>query len=111
YEGSTPVRIGNGAHTQVQLDVFGEVMDTLDLAIRQGLPHDNDAWRIQEEMIKSLGDLWHQADEGIWEVRGPRRHFTHSKVMAWVAVDRAVKAIRHYGMCGPVDEWAALRQR
>jgi GH15 family glucan-1,4-alpha-glucosidase len=111
YEGSRPVRIGNAASTQLQLDVFGELMDTLDLAARRGLPHDDDAWRIQKKMLEGLAAIWQEPDEGMWEVRGPRRHFTHSKVMAWVAVDRAIKAVETYGVTGPLDEWRQLRAR
>jgi GH15 family glucan-1,4-alpha-glucosidase len=111
YEGSRPVRIGNAAHEQLQLDVFGEVMDTLNLAARDGMPHDDDAWRIQKKMIEYVAGVWQEPDEGIWEVRGPRRHFTHSKVMAWVAVDRAIDAVRTAGVEGPVREWEELRRR
>jgi GH15 family glucan-1,4-alpha-glucosidase len=111
YEGSRPVRTGNAAYSQLQLDVFGEVMDTLHLAARQGIPHDDDAWRIQKTMIHCLADIWDQPDEGIWEMRGPRRHFTHSKVMAWVAVDRVIKGACFYGLDGPIAEWVELRKR
>lgn len=111
YENSKPVRIGNGAHSQLQLDVFGEVMDTFDLAARRGLPRSEDAWRIQKKMLECLTELWSEPDEGIWEVRGPRRQFTHSKVMAWVAVDRAIRAVRSAGLRGPVDQWETLRER
>jgi GH15 family glucan-1,4-alpha-glucosidase len=109
YEGSAPVRIGNAAYRQHQLDVYGEVMDALHLARRHGLPPSEDAWRIQRAMMNYLESDWHQPDEGIWEMRGPRRDFTHSKVMAWVAVDRAVKAVENFGADGPVDKWRKLR--
>lgn len=109
YAGSRPVRVGNAAHAQLQLDVFGEVMDTLDLARRSGLPYSEDAWHVQRSMLAYLEGAWHEPDEGIWEVRGPRRHFTHSKVMAWVALDRGIKAVRDHGRAGPVDRWVALR--
>jgi GH15 family glucan-1,4-alpha-glucosidase len=109
YAGSAPVRIGNAAYQQHQLDVYGEVMDALHLARRQGLPPSENAWRIQHAMMNFLESDWHKPDEGIWEVRGPRRDFTHSKVMAWVAVDRAVKAIESFGLDGPVDTWRRLR--
>jgi GH15 family glucan-1,4-alpha-glucosidase len=109
YEGSRPVRIGNAAVNQLQLDVYGEVMDALHLARRAGLPPDADAWALQRALISHLESAWRQPDEGIWEVRGPRRHFTHSKIMAWVAFDRAVKAVERYGADGPVDRWRQLR--
>jgi GH15 family glucan-1,4-alpha-glucosidase len=110
YEGSAPVRIGNAAHKQHQLDVFGEVMDTLYYARRAGLQPDENAWRVQRALLDFLESDWQEPDEGIWEVRGPQRHFTHSKVMAWVAMDRAVKAVQHFGMDGPVERWQRLRQ-
>jgi GH15 family glucan-1,4-alpha-glucosidase len=109
YEGSAPVRIGNAAYRQHQLDVYGEVMDALHLARRHGLPPSEDAWRIECAMMNYLASDWQKPDEGIWEVRGPCRDFTHSKVMAWVAVDRAVKAVERFGLSGPVDEWRQLR--
>jgi GH15 family glucan-1,4-alpha-glucosidase len=109
YEGSRPVRIGNGAVRQLQLDVYGEVMDTLHLARRAGLEADPAAWALQKAMLRFLEKAWREADEGIWEVRGPRRHFTHSKVMAWVAFDRAIKAVEGWGFDGPVDRWRAVR--
>src|SRR6185503_8825456 len=93
YEGSRPVRIGNGASGQRQLDVYGEVVDAFYQARRQGLPASDDAWRLTGKVFDWLESSWREPDEGIWEVRGPRRHFTHSKVMAWVAFDRAVKTI------------------
>jgi GH15 family glucan-1,4-alpha-glucosidase len=109
YEGSAPVRIGNAAVEQFQLDVYGEVMDALHQTRRMGLDNDGPSWDFQRQMMAFLSDAWHEPDEGIWEVRGPRRHFTHSKVMAWVAFDRAVKAVETYGREGPVDEWRAAR--
>jgi GH15 family glucan-1,4-alpha-glucosidase len=109
YEGSLPVRIGNAAHRQYQLDVYGEVMDALYLARRSGLEPSEDAWRVESRLIDFLESGWAEPDEGIWEVRGPRRHFTHSKIMAWVAVDRTVKAIERFGLQGPVERWRKLR--
>jgi GH15 family glucan-1,4-alpha-glucosidase len=109
YEGSRPVRVGNAAATQLQLDVYGEVMDALHLARRAGIENDDDAWALQRALLTHLEVTWREPDEGIWEVRGPRRHFTHSKVMAWVAFDRGVKAIERYGASGPADRWRALR--
>jgi GH15 family glucan-1,4-alpha-glucosidase len=111
YEGSAPVRVGNAAHQQLQLDIFGEVMDALHVAREEGLPPDENAWRVQTELLTRLETIWAEPDEGIWEVRGPRRHFTHSKVMAWVALDRAVKDVEKSGLPGPVDRWRALRDQ
>ena len=110
YEGARPVRIGNGAHGQLQLDVYGEVMDALYQARRIGIPPDPLAWNVQRKLLDFLESGWREPDEGIWEVRGPRRHFTHSKVMAWVAFDRAVKCVEVAGMDGPVDRWRARRR-
>ena len=110
YAGSRPVRIGNRAIDQLQLDVFGEVMDTLHVARCTGLPPDDAVWSVQQELMRYLGSIWSQPDEGIWEVRGPRRHFTHSKIMAWVAFDRAVRAVEQHGLDGPVDLWREHRQ-
>jgi GH15 family glucan-1,4-alpha-glucosidase len=109
YESSRPVRVGNAAATQLQLDVYGEVMDALHLARRAGLASDPDAWALQRALIGHLELAWREPDEGIWEVRGPRRHFTHSKVMAWVAFDRAVKAVERHNAPGPVERWRQLR--
>jgi GH15 family glucan-1,4-alpha-glucosidase len=109
YEGSTPVRIGNAASQQFQLDVYGEMMDTLHQARELGLAASEDSWRVQHAIMEFLESAWDRPDEGIWEVRGPRRHFTHSKVMAWVAVDRAVKAIERCHVEGPLERWQALR--
>jgi len=109
YEGSAPVRVGNGAAGQLQLDVYGEVMDALYQARRVGLPPEAASWDLQRALLDFLEGGWRQPDEGLWEVRGPRQHFTHSKVMAWVAFDRAVKAIEHGNHQGPVDRWKAAR--
>ncbi len=109
YEKSTPVRIGNAAHQQFQLDVYGEVIDTLHVARKYKLERNDDAWRLQSALMDFLESGWKQPDEGIWEVRGPRRDFTHSKMMAWVAVDRSVKEIQAGYGNGPVDRWLALR--
>lgn len=110
YEGSRPVRIGNAAHEQLQLDVYGEVMDVFHVARRAGLGGNEAAWAFQRELMVVLEKLWTSPDEGLWEVRGPRRHFTHSKVMAWVAFDRAVKAVEWHGLDGPVERWRELRE-
>jgi GH15 family glucan-1,4-alpha-glucosidase len=109
YEGSRPVRIGNAARSQFQLDVYGEIADAFHVARRYGIePHD-DSWRVEKTLLDFLESAWQEPDEGLWEVRGPRRHFTHSKVMAWVAADRAVKAVERFGLAGPVERWRALR--
>jgi GH15 family glucan-1,4-alpha-glucosidase len=109
YGGAHPVRVGNAASKQFQLDVYGEVMDTLHLARAAGLEPEPAAWRIQVALLRFLASNWQQPDEGIWEVRGLRRHFTHSKVMAWVAFDRAVKDAEVFGLDGPVAHWRQVR--
>jgi GH15 family glucan-1,4-alpha-glucosidase len=109
FESSTPVRIGNAAATQFQLDVYGEVMDALHYARRVGLAPDENAWRVQRALLDFVETAWKEPDEGIWEVRGSRRHFTHSKVMAWVALDRGVKAVERFGAAGDAERWRALR--
>src|ERR671918_109262 len=109
YEGSRPVRIGNDASNQLQLDVYGEVVDALHTARSKGLEASDAAWSLTSKIFDWLESGWRQEDEGIWEVRGPRRHFTHSKLMAWVAFDRAVKAIEKLGREGPLDRWRATR--
>ena len=109
YENSKPVRIGNGAYDQMQIDVYGELMDALHTARRFKLELHDDAWNVQRVLMKHLEGIWNAQDEGIWEVRGGKRDFTHSRLMAWVAYDRAVKAIEEYGMKGPVDQWRTMR--
>jgi GH15 family glucan-1,4-alpha-glucosidase len=109
YENSRPVRVGNAAYSQHQLDVYGEVMDALHLARGMGLPPNEDAWRVQRAILNFLEQDWRQPDEGIWEVRGPTRHFTHSKVMAWVAMDRAVKAVEQSALPGESEKWRRIR--
>jgi GH15 family glucan-1,4-alpha-glucosidase len=109
YEGSAPVRIGNAAAGQFQLDVYGELMDALHHARAHGIEPNQDAWRVQRELMDFLESHWRDPDEGIWEIRGPRRHFTHSKVMAWVAADRAIQAVSRFGLDGSVDRWRRLR--
>ena len=110
YEASLPVRVGNAAHAQLQLDVFGEVMDALHQGRRGGLDSREPDWAFQRALIGHLETIWQQPDEGLWEVRGERRHFTHSKVMAWVALDRAIKDVEAFGLEGPVARWRALRK-
>ena len=109
HAGAAPVRVGNAASRQFQLDIYGEVMDTLHIARASGLEPEPAAWRIQVALLHFLEEHWRRPDEGIWEVRGPRRHFTHSKVMAWVAFDRAVKDAERFGLDGPVERWKEAR--
>jgi GH15 family glucan-1,4-alpha-glucosidase len=109
YENSKPVRIGNAAHKQMQLDVYGELMDALYQARRGGLRENKRAWAIQKALLDHLKAIWTEPDEGIWEVRGGSKQFTYSKIMAWVAFDRAIKSAAEFGMQGPLDEWKAIR--
>ncbi len=109
YRGAAPVRLGNAASKQFQLDVYGEVMDTLHLARAARLAPEPAAWGVQVALLKFLESNWQQPDDGIWEMRGPRRHYTHSKVMAWVAFDRAVKDAEAFGHDGPVERWRQIR--
>ncbi len=109
YQGARPVRIGNAASTQFQLDIYGEVLDTLHLARAAGLETESAAWDIERALLKFLEANWQRPDEGIWEIRGPRLQFTHSKVMAWVAFDRAVRDVEAFGLEGPVDRWREIR--
>jgi GH15 family glucan-1,4-alpha-glucosidase len=110
YENSAPVRIGNAAHGQLQLDVFGEIMDTYHQARRGGLTSDQSGWGIQLAFAEHLKKVWREPDHGIWETRGPPQHFTYSKVMAWVAYDRAIKSAETFGLDAPLDEWRKLRE-
>ncbi|WP_052867597.1 glycoside hydrolase family 15 protein [Streptomyces niger] len=109
YEGSQPVRVGNGAADQLQLDVYGEVIEALHLAHMTGLARNDYASLLQLKLIRWVEQHWNEPDEGIWEVRGPRRHFVHSKVMTWVAVDRTIKLIESGDVEGPLDRWKDLR--
>ncbi|WP_448622195.1 glycoside hydrolase family 15 protein [Geodermatophilus sp. URMC 65] len=109
YEGAAPVRVGNAAADQFQLDVWGEVLDGLHLARTAGLAGTEDGWDLQRALLDFLEGAWDQPDNSLWEVRGPRRHFVHSKVMAWAGVDRAVHAVEDFGLDGPVDRWRRLR--
>ncbi|MEU3250280.1 glycoside hydrolase family 15 protein [Streptomyces sp. NPDC006997] len=110
FEGTAPVRIGNDAVRQLQLDVYGEVMDSLALARRAGLHSRPDVWALQVALMEFLRTAWREPDEGLWEVRGGRRQFTHSKVMVWVAADRAVRALESYPQLeGDLEGWRALR--
>ena len=109
YQGAAPVRVGNAASRQFQLDVYGEVMDTLHLARGAGLKPDPAIWGFLVVLLRFLELHWQQPDEGLWEVRGPRRHFTHSKVMAWVAFDRAIKDAQADGLDAPIEQWRQVR--
>jgi GH15 family glucan-1,4-alpha-glucosidase len=110
YAGSRPVRIGNAAAEQLQLDVYGEVADVMYQAHRAGLPPDTEEWDLTKCVVAAVEKRWDQPDRGLWEVRGPERPFVHSKVLAWVALDRAVCAIEKFGLDGPADRWRALRK-
>jgi GH15 family glucan-1,4-alpha-glucosidase len=109
YADSRPVRVGNAAVDQRQTDVLGEVMAALDLARERGLRDTPESWSLQRTLVTNLGNRWNEPDNGLWEIRGPLRHFTHSRVMAWVAFDRAIKAVEQHGLEGPVDRWRELR--
>ena len=111
YLDSRPVRIGNAAHRQFQLDVYGELMDTFQQARSGGLATTETGWSLQRELVAHVAGVWTRPDFGIWESRGPARHFTYSKVMAWVVFDRAIKAVEQHGLPGKVDEWRAMRER
>ena len=108
YEGAKPVRVGNGAHGQLQLDVYGEVMDALYQAFKGGVTQDGDGWAVQKQLLGHLAKIWNQPDRGIWESRGEPRHYTFSKVMAWVAFDRGSRHAIEAGLDGPIDEWRAV---
>jgi GH15 family glucan-1,4-alpha-glucosidase len=109
YEGSRPVRAGNAASDQFQLDVYGEVLDAMHQGRVHQLEASEEAWSLQRRLLRFLEHAWKEPDEGIWEVRGGRRHFTHSKVMAWVAFDRGVQAVERFGRSGPVERWREVR--
>jgi GH15 family glucan-1,4-alpha-glucosidase len=109
FADSGPVRIGNAAHSQFQLDVYGEMLDATHQALQMDIPVEGNAWRVDVALLHYLESAWHEPDEGIWEMRGPRRHFTHSKVMAWVAFDRGVRIVDDYGLSGPVERWRGIR--
>ena len=111
YEGSKPVRVGNAASGQFQLDVYGEVLSSLYHSCELGDPLSASAWALEQVLVNFVAKHWTDPDDGIWEVRGPRRHFTHSKVMAWVAVDRAIRIAEHRGLSAPVKEWKALADK
>jgi GH15 family glucan-1,4-alpha-glucosidase len=109
YAGSSPVRVGNGAVDQRQSDVLGEVMIALDEARSRGLELSRQAWAMQRALVDNLAEHWEEPDNGLWEIRGPLRHFTHSRVMVWAAFDRAVRGVEEWGLDGPVERWRELR--
>ena len=109
YNGASPVRVGNGAFTQYQGDVFGEVMLALQRARETGGEEPDFSWPLQRALMSYVEENWRRPDNGIWEIRGPLRHFTHSRVMLWAAFDCAVRAVREYGLPGPVDRWESMR--
>ncbi|HEY6829110.1 MAG TPA: glycoside hydrolase family 15 protein [Gemmatimonadaceae bacterium] len=111
YENSKPVRVGNAAHEQLQLDVYGEVMDALHQARMGRIKEIPEAWALEKALAKRLEQIWHLPDHSIWEVRGTPQHFTHSKVMAWVAFDRAIKSAEMFRLDGPIDHWRAMRDK
>jgi GH15 family glucan-1,4-alpha-glucosidase len=111
YRRSGPVRVGNAAAGQFQLDVWGEVLDGLHLAREAGVAATDAGWDLQRALLDFLEGNWRQPDSGLWEIRGPRRPFVHSKVMAWAGLDRAVTAVERYGLDGPVDRWRATRDQ
>jgi GH15 family glucan-1,4-alpha-glucosidase len=112
YEGAKPVRTGNAASRQFQLDVYGEVLDALYQSRKLGLaPNQASGWRLEQALLDFTEEACGRPDEGIWEVRGPKRHFTHSKVMAWVALDRGVRCVEEFGLTGPVNDWRGLRDK
>jgi GH15 family glucan-1,4-alpha-glucosidase len=110
YGGARPVRVGNAASAQLQLDVYGELMDALYQELKLGLVRPNASWDIQRQLVAHLAEIWNEPDESIWEVRGGPRHFTFSKAMAWVAVDRAIRGAEEFKLPGRLDQWRKLRQ-
>jgi GH15 family glucan-1,4-alpha-glucosidase len=111
YADSRPVRVGNGAVHQQQKDVLGEVMISLEMARERGLEETDDSWRLQQALVNHLADHWDEPDHGLWEIRGPKQRFTHSQVMVWVALDRAIAAVERHGLDGPVERWRELREK
>jgi GH15 family glucan-1,4-alpha-glucosidase len=110
YQGAKPVRAGNAATKQMQIDVFGEIMDAIHHGRLGNLGPSAEGWQLQRALLDHLEDVWQEADHGIWEVRGDRQRFTNSKIMAWVAFDRAVKSVEQFKMEGPVERWRKLRR-
>ena len=110
YENSTPVRIGNGAHGQIQIDVYGELLDAMHQARKGGLAPEESGWELQISILSHLESQWQKPDQGIWEVRSGPEHFTYSKVMAWVAFDRAIKSATRFKLSGPIERWHDIRE-
>lgn len=110
YEGARPVRIGNAAYAQLQLDVFGELMDAFHQSREANLKLREPTWDLECELLEHLGRIWNETDSGIWELRGPGKHYVSSKVLAWVAFDRGIKSVEHFGFHGPVERWRELRE-
>lgn len=110
FGGSVPVRVGNAAAGQLQLDVRGEVLDSMALCRQHGVPPQEHTWDLEVALLDHLEGAWREPDDGIWEGRGPRRHYVYSKVMAWVGVDRAIRAVERHGLTGPVGQWRRLRE-
>jgi GH15 family glucan-1,4-alpha-glucosidase len=111
FHGAQPVRIGNAASRQLQLDIYGELVDALYQGHRGKLPIDETGWSMQCKLLEHLETIWREPDNGIWEIRGGRRQYTHSKVMVWVAFDRAIRSVESFGLEGPVEHWREMRQR
>src|ERR1700712_3771547 len=111
YADSRPVRVGNGAVDQRQTDVLGEVMCVLSMARNHGVTETRDSWSLQRTLVNELAEDWRRPDNGLWEIRGEQRHFTHSRVMVWAAFDRAIEGVEEHGLHGPVDEWRAVRDQ
>ncbi|HEY7042411.1 MAG TPA: glycoside hydrolase family 15 protein [Nocardioidaceae bacterium] len=109
YADSKPVRVGNGAVTQRQTDIFGEVLSALELARQHGVDETRHSWSLQRALVNELAKHWNEPDNGLWEIRGPQRHFTHSRLMVWVAFDRVIKGVENHGLEGPVEEWRTIR--
>jgi GH15 family glucan-1,4-alpha-glucosidase len=110
YEGARPVRIGNAAHAQLQLDVYGELLDVFHQSRMAKLKLDDGSWAMECQFLKHLANIWDQPDSGIWEIRGDGKHYVSSKVMTWVAFDRAIKSAEHFGFKAPLDQWKTLRE-
>jgi GH15 family glucan-1,4-alpha-glucosidase len=109
YEGAQPVRVGNAAHAQLQLDVYGELIDAFYQSRLAELELDQGSWALARTIVEHVGDVWDQPDHGIWERRGERKHYVFSKVMTWVAIDRAIKGAERFGYDAPLHRWCALR--
>src|SRR5262249_7246234 len=111
YDGAAPVRVGNEAYRQFQLDSYGLVMVALDVGRATGVPEDKFSWPLQTALLQYLAENWHRPDRGIWEIRGRSQHFTNSRAMVWAAFDRGIRAAEAHGLRGPVDRWRRIRAR